>query len=104
MWPERSSWKEVGRKRNYSILAGRISVNVRLAIWRKAQRSTGFTTVRNGTQQGGIFRNPSGSGSKRRKRRRKNENVKEEKSRSLSVEANGIEVSLQDENVGVREA
>ena len=28
MWPERSSWKEVGRKRDYLILAGRISVNV----------------------------------------------------------------------------
>ena len=34
---ERSSWKEVGRKRDYSILAARISVNVKLARWRKAQ-------------------------------------------------------------------
>ena len=40
----------VGRKRGYSILAGRISVNVKLARWRKAQRSRGFTTVQNGTQ------------------------------------------------------
>ena len=47
MWPERSSWKGVGRKRGYSILAGRISVNVKLARRRKAQISTGFTTVRN---------------------------------------------------------
>ena len=34
MWPEGSSWKEVGRKREYSILAGRMSVSVRLARWR----------------------------------------------------------------------
>ena len=32
------------------ILARRISVNVKLARWRKALRSTDFTTVRNGTQ------------------------------------------------------
>ena len=31
MWPGRSSWKEVGRKRDYSILAGRMLVNVKLA-------------------------------------------------------------------------
>ena len=38
------------QKREYSILAGRMLVNVKHANWRKAQRSTGFTTVRNGTQ------------------------------------------------------
>ena len=43
-------WKEVGRKKSYSILDGRISVSVKFARWRKAQKSTGFTTVRNGTQ------------------------------------------------------
>ena len=63
MWLERSSWKEIGRKRGYSILDCWISVNVKIARWRKSQRSTGFTTVQNGTQQGGIFRNPSESGS-----------------------------------------
>ena len=30
------------------MLAGRISVNVKLARWRKAQRSTGSTTAQNG--------------------------------------------------------
>ena len=34
-----------GRKRDCSILAGRMQVNVKLANWRKAQKSTGFTTV-----------------------------------------------------------
>ena len=43
MWPGRSSWKGVGRKRDYLILAGRMLVNVKLARCRKAQRSTGFT-------------------------------------------------------------
>ena len=38
MWPERSSWKEVGRKRGYSIFAGLKTVNVKLARWRKAQK------------------------------------------------------------------
>ena len=41
------SWKVVGRKRDCSILAGRMSVNVKLA---KAQRSTASTTAQNGTK------------------------------------------------------
>ena len=39
MWPGRSSRKEVGRKSDFSTLPARISVNVKLARWRKAQRS-----------------------------------------------------------------
>ena len=35
VWPGRSSWKEVGRKKGFSILDGRISVSVKLARWRK---------------------------------------------------------------------
>ena len=72
MWPERSSWKEVGRKRGYSILAGRISVNVKLARWRKAQRSTGFTTVQNGTSKAGYSGNLQKVGAKGENSRRKN--------------------------------
>ena len=41
MWPGRSSRKDVGRKRDYSTLVGGISVNVKLARWRKEQKSTG---------------------------------------------------------------
>ena len=48
-------WKEVGRKRGYSILAGRMFVNVKLARWRKAQRSTGSTTALNGTKSDEIL-------------------------------------------------
>ena len=48
--PGRSFWMEVARKKGSSILDGRISVSVKLARWRKAQKSTGFTTVQNGTQ------------------------------------------------------
>ena len=93
MWPGRSFGEEVGRKKGYSILVGRISVSVKLARWRKAQKSTGSTTVQNGTQRGEIFRKVSGNGSKRRKRRRKNGNGKEEKSHTFSVTANVIEVT-----------
>ena len=93
MWPERSLWKEVGRKRDCSILAGRILVCVKLADWRKAQKSTGFTTAQNGTRSGGRFRRPSESGSKRRERGRKSGSGKEASSRTLSVKANGIEAS-----------
>ena len=37
------------------MLIGRISVNVKLVRERKAQKSTGFTTVRNGTKSDGRF-------------------------------------------------
>ena len=39
-----ASGKVVGRKRDYSILAGRKSVIVKLDRWREAQRSTGFAS------------------------------------------------------------
>ena len=38
-------------KETNSMLAGRMSLNVKLARWRKAQRSTGSTTVQNGTRK-----------------------------------------------------
>ena len=60
MWPGRSSWKVVGRKRDHWIWA-----NVKHSNWRKAQKGTGCTTVQNGTKAGGRFRRPSESGSKR---------------------------------------
>ena len=50
---------------------GRMKVSVKFATWRKAQESTGFTTVENGRKPGGRFRRPSESGSKQRERRRK---------------------------------
>ena len=65
MWPGRSSWTEVRRKGDYSILAGRMSVNVEHANWRKAQKGTGCTTVQNGTKSVGKFWRPSESGSKK---------------------------------------
>ena len=55
MLPERSSWKEVGRKRDCSTLAGRMYVNGKPASWREAQKSTGFTTFQNGMKSGGRF-------------------------------------------------
>ena len=58
--------KEVGRKRDYSIFAGRMLVNVKHANWGKAQKSTGCTTVQNGTKSGVRFGRPSESVSKRR--------------------------------------
>ena len=42
-----------GRKRDFSILACRTQFSVKLATWRKAQNSTGFTTVQNGMKSGG---------------------------------------------------
>ena len=71
MWPERSSWKEVGRKRDYSTLAGRISVNVKLARWWKAQRSTGSTTAQSGMKADGKFQRPSKSWSKKQEPQKK---------------------------------
>ena len=56
MWPGRSSWQKAGRKRDYSILAGRMLVNVKHVNWRKSQMSTGCTTVQNVTKSGGRFR------------------------------------------------
>ena len=41
------------RKRDFSMLIGRISVNVKLARRRKAQRSTNSTTAHNGTKLSG---------------------------------------------------
>ena len=38
------------RKRDFSIFDCRISVSVKLARWRKAQKITGASTVRSGTQ------------------------------------------------------
>ena len=38
------------QKKDYSTLDGRMLVSAKLARWRKAQKSTGPTTVRNGTQ------------------------------------------------------
>ena len=85
MWPERSSWKKVGRKRCCSILVGRISVNVKPAKRRKAQKRTGFTAVQNGTRSEGRSQRTSESGRKRRERRRKSGS--EASSRTLSVKA-----------------
>ena len=48
MLPDRFSWKEDGRKRDFSILAGRMEANARLVTQRKVQKSTGFTTVQVG--------------------------------------------------------
>ena len=40
MRPERFSWQEDGRKRDFPMLAGRMSVSVKRATRRKAQKST----------------------------------------------------------------
>ena len=71
------SWKEGGRKRDFSILAGRMQVSVKFATRRKAQKSTGFDTVQNGMKSGGRFWRPSESGSKKRESRRKSGSGKE---------------------------
>ena len=77
MRPESFSWKEDGRKRDYSMLAGRIPVNVKFARRRKVQKSIGSTTVQNGK---GIRRRSqrfSESGSKKRGLQRKSGSGKE---------------------------
>ena len=87
MCPERSSWKEGrkdGHKRDYSTLAGRTSINVKLASRRKAQKSTGFTTVQSDMKSGGKFQRLAESVNKRRPRQRKSGSGKEEKSNTLS--------------------
>ena len=66
MQPARSSWKEVGRKRDYSMLTRWISVNVKLARKRKAQKSTGSATAQNGTKSDERFQRFSENGNKRR--------------------------------------
>ena len=91
MWPERCSWKEVGRRRDCSTLVGRMKVSVKFATWRKAEKSKGFITVESGMKSGVRFRRPSESGSKKQERRRKSGSGKEVSSRTLSLKANGIE-------------
>ena len=54
-----------------------MSVNVKLARWRKAQRSTGHTTAQSGARSDGRFQRPSESSTT---------------SLSLFIEAFGIEV------------
>ena len=64
-------------KRNYSTLAGRMLVNVKHAMWRKAQKSTGSTIAQNGSQSDGGFQMLSENGSNKRKRQRKSGSGKE---------------------------
>ena len=104
MWPERFFWKEARCRKDSSTLAGRMQVSVNLATWRKAQKSTSFTTVQNGMKSGGRCRRPLESGSKNRERRRKSGSGKEVSSRTLSVEANGIEALSACKKVEVRKA
>ena len=85
MWPGRSSWKEVGRNRDY----GRMLVNVMHAYWRKAQKGTGCTTVQNGTKSGERFRRPSDGGSKGENVEERVEVARRVSSRTLSVKASG---------------
>ena len=53
MWPGRSSWKKVERKKDHAIFDVRMLVDVKHANWRKAQKSTGCTTAQNGTRSDG---------------------------------------------------
>ena len=93
MWPGRSSCKEVGRKRDYSILIGRTSVNVKLARRRKEQKSTGSTTAQNRTKSDERFQKFSGSWSKKQQPQRKSGTGKEVLLNILSVEVNGTGVT-----------
>ena len=88
MWPGRSSWKDVERKRDYSILAGRMLVDVKHANWRKAQAAPMSRMARNQAGNSGGFQE---SGSKRREPQRKSGSGKEALSRTLSVKACGTE-------------
>ena len=89
MWPGRSSWTVVGHKRNCSILAGRMSVNVKLARWRKAQRSTGSTIALSGTKSDGRFQRPQEVGAKKQEHQRRSGSGKEVLLCILSVNADG---------------
>ena len=55
----------------FSTLAGRMEASVKLATWRKAQKSTGYSTAQNGPKSDGRFQRPSQRGSKKRELRRK---------------------------------
>ena len=70
MCPGRSFWRVDGRRRDSSILDGRMSVNVKLARKRKEQKSTGYTTAQNGTKSDGRFQKFSGSWSKKKEPQR----------------------------------
>ena len=58
-------WKEAGCRKDSSTLVGRIKGSAKPAIRRKAQKSTGSTTVQNGTTSDGRFQRLSESGSKK---------------------------------------
>ena len=89
MWPERSSWKVVGRKKDCSILIGRTPVNVKPARKRKEQKSTGYTTAQNGTKSDERSQKFSGSWSKKQDPQRRSGSGKEVLLNVLSVEVNG---------------
>ena len=89
MWPGRFSWKVDGRKRDYSMWIGRISVNVKLARREKAQKNTGSTTAQNGTKSDERFQRFSGSWSKKQEPQRRSGSGTEVLLNILSVEVNG---------------
>ena len=77
------------QRRDYSMLIGRISVNVKHARRRKAQKSTGSTTAQNGTKSDERFQRFSGSWSKKQEPQRRSGSGKEVLLNILSVEVNG---------------
>ena len=87
--PGRFSWKVEGRRRDYLMLVGRISVNVKHARRRKAQKNTGSTTAQNGTKSDGRFPRFPESGSKKQEPQRRSGSGKEALLNIFSVKANG---------------
>ena len=92
MWPENWFWKEVGCRRSFSTLVGRMKVNAKLVTKRKVQKSTGSTIAQNGTRTEGRSQRPSVSGSTKRELQKRSGSGKEVLSRILAVKANGTGV------------
>ena len=71
------------------MLVGRISVNVKHARRRKAQKNTGSITAQNGTKSDGRFQRFPESWSKKQEHQRRNGSGKEVLLNIFSVAANG---------------
>ena len=90
-WPENWFRKEVGRRRNSSIVVGRMKVSVKHVTKRTARKSTGLVIAQSGKGSEGRSQRLSESGSNKRRLQRKNGGGKEVLSRILSVKATGTD-------------
>ena len=91
--PENLFWKVDGCRNHSSTLVGRTKVSAKLATRRKALKSTGSTTARDGTNSDGRSQKLSESGRKKRELQRRSGKCKEVSSSTPKKKAYGAGVT-----------